>query len=124
MFLLDTSAWIEFFTKGQEWERIGGYLKTGNCYTSVITICEIANWAFRQNLNSQQFMQHVLEITRILNLTTKIAFFAGELNFRRKFLQRNWGMVDSIILATAQNYDMKILTKDSHFKDLPDVEMI
>ena len=105
-------------------KKIRDYLKTGNCYTSVITICEVTNWASKQKLDSQQFMQFILEITRILSLTTKIAFFAGELNFQRKFLQKNWGMIDSIILATAQNYDMKILTKDSHFEDLSNVEML
>jgi predicted nucleic acid-binding protein len=60
----------------------------------------------------------------ILNLNEAIAIFAGKLNFERKKNVKNWGMIDSIILATAQIYNLKILTKDSGFRDLPNAEIL
>ena len=54
----------------------------------------------------------------------EIIVSAGKLNYERKKIVKNWGMLDSFILATAQVYDLKILTKDSHFKDLPNIQLL
>jgi predicted nucleic acid-binding protein len=43
---------------------------------------------------------------------------AGELNFERKKRVKGWGMADSIILATARRAGSRIVTGDSHFRDL------
>lgn len=52
MLMLDTSAWIEFFIKSDKGERVEKYLQEGNCYTSIVTIAEISNWAVKQNLDT------------------------------------------------------------------------
>ena len=124
MLLLDTSAWIEFFIKSNKGENVKHYLKTKSCYTSIISIAEISNWAIKQNLDGKELIKYVIELTQILNLTTKISLLAGELNFQRKKVKKNWGILDSFILATAQIYNLKILTKDSQFKNLPNLEML
>ena len=53
-----------------------------------------------------------------------MALLAGELNHQRKRIEWNWGMMDSMIAATAQTFDLKVLTKDSQFKDLQNVELL
>lgn len=124
MLLLDTSAWIEFFIKSKQGEKVRSYLKTENCYTSIVNIAEISNWAAKQKLDGRELVSYIIELTQVLNLTMKIAFLAGELNFQRKKFVKNWGLVDSVILSTAQIYNLKILTKDSQFKNLPNVELL
>lgn len=113
MLLIDTSAWIEFFIKSEKGERVKSHLKTKSCYTSIVSVAEISNWAARQNLNGKDLVRYVTELTQMCDLNLKIAFLAGELNFNRKKIEKNWGMIDSIILATAEIYNLKILTKDS-----------
>jgi predicted nucleic acid-binding protein len=48
-----------------------------------------------------------------LGLNELIVILAGKINYERKRIEKNWGMMDSIILATAQIYNLKVLTKDS-----------
>ena len=58
--------------------------------------------------------------SRIVPLEEELARVAGEINYERKKKVRNWGMADSIILATARKSRSKIVTGDPHFKDLPE----
>ena len=122
--LLDSSAWVEFFIKSEKGEVVKNILKTKECYTSIVTLAEISNWAMRENLNGKELVQFIINSSKVLNLNFQISFLAGELNFKRKKTVKNWGMIDSIILATSLFYDLKILTKDSHFKGLENVEIL
>ena len=122
--LLDTSAWVEFFIKSEKGELVKNVLQTEKCCSSIVTLAEISNWALRENQNGRECLKFIVSTAKILDLTNEISFLAGELNFQRKKIARNWGMVDSFILATASIYDLKILTKDNHFKDLENVEML
>ena len=122
--LLDSSAWVEFFIKSEKGGIVKNYLKTEECQTSIVTLAEISNWAMKQNLNGKELVQFIINSSKVLNLNFEISFLAGELNFKRKKIVKNRGMVDSLILSTALLYDLKILTKDSHFKDFGSVEIL
>ncbi len=122
--ILDTSAWIEFFVKSDKGLKVKDALNRERCYTSIVTISEISNWAMKQNVSHEELIDIVIQTTHILPLNLSTARLAGELNYKRKKKIKDWGMLDSMILATALAYDLKILTKDSHFKDLDNAEML
>ena len=122
--ILDTSAWVEFFIESEKGELVKNILQAEKCCSSIVTLAEISNWALRENQNGKECLKFIVSIAKILNLTHEISFLAGELNFQRKKNVKNWGMVDSFILATALIYDLKILTKDNHFRDLENVEIL
>lgn len=70
----------------------------------------------------QGIISIVKEVSTVLNVDEDIAILAGRINFERKNDNGKWGMMDSIILATADTYNICILTKDSDFKDLYNAE--
>src|SRR3989344_3026542 len=122
--MLDTAAWIEFFNKTNNYARVKECLETKNCYTSIVSIAEISQWARRQNIDGQFLIIKIGEHSKLIPITQKIAFIAGELNHQRKKANIKWGMMDSFIVATAQSYGLSILTKDTHFKDIDNVELL
>lgn len=122
--LFDTSAWVEFFVKGEKGELIKSYIKADDCQTCIVSLAEISNWARRENQNGKELVKFIMLSSKILGLNAEISQLAGELNFKRKKTVHNWGMVDSLILSTALFYNLKILTKDNHFRDLENVEML
>ena len=124
MHLLDTSAWIEFFIKSDKGEKVGNYLKTKPCYTTMVSLAEISNWASKNNLDADKFVKFVTGLTQILDLSESVSILAGKLNFQRKRVNKNWGMLDSFVLASALIYGLIILTKDHHFRDLKKVEIL
>ncbi len=122
--LVDTSAWVELFIKSDKGKVVRDTLKKEKCYTSIVSISEISNWASKQNLYNKDLINIIVATTEIINLNLDISKLAGELNYKRKKKIERWGMLDSFILATSLLYNLKILTKDSHFKDLENVKIL
>ena len=122
--LLDSSAWVEFFIKSEKGEIVRKLLENEECYTSIATLAEISNYAMREKLDGKELIIFIINSTKVLNLNSEISFLAGKLNYKRKKTVKNWGMIDSLILATSLFYNLKILTKDSHFRDLENAEML
>jgi predicted nucleic acid-binding protein len=122
--LLDTSAWIEFFTGSEQGEKVKQIIKKQNTYTSIASIAEITNWALKQKQDHAKLLKTIEQLTTIINIDVDISTLAGELNFQRKKINKKWGMMDSFILATALTYKLNILTKDNDFKDLQNAKLL
>ncbi len=119
--LLDTSALIEFL-RGNE--RVREVIGAGNCYICVTTFAELANYAMRVGTEIATITERVEKICTTIYVDKGISEFAGRLNFERKKINKDWGMMDSFVLAASRLYGFRILTKDMDFKDLENVEMI
>ena len=124
--LLDTSAWIELFQETDKVLIIKDILEREENFTSTITFAEIVNWCLKNNKEDKirAYIEGVKNGSTILELNESIIVSAGKWNYERKKIIHNWGMIDSLILATAAFYDLNILTKDNHFRDFGNVEML
>ena len=54
----------------------------------------------------------------MIPLDDELAETAGRIQSERKKIVERWGIVDSIILATARTKGGKVVTGDEHFRDL------
>lgn len=124
--ILDTSAWVEIFEDTEKSEYVVKALRENNCFTSIVSVAETAEWCAKKGLRhkTSDFIELIKTGSRLLGLDESISRMAGELNQKRKKEGRKWGMIDSIIVATAQVYGLKILTKDYGFRDLPEAEIL
>lgn len=124
--LLDTSAWIEFFKGSEKGKQVGKILESEENFTSIVTFAEVTNWSLRNNLEGKinSYINGIRKGSETIDLDEKMMILAGRLNYERKKSAKEWGMMDSFILATSLLYDLKILTKDSQFEDLDNVEIL
>ena len=123
--ILDTSAWVEFIEGTERGQEVKAVLEREENFTSIVTISEITQWCLRNGReNVAATIDEVKRISQILPLTETISIGAGKLNYERKKAGKKWGIIDSIIVATAQVYGLKILTKDYAFRDLPDARVL
>lgn len=124
--ILDTSAWIELFEDTEKSENVVEALKKNKCFTSVVSVAETAEWCAKKGLRHKmsEYLELIKTGSQLLGLDESISRMAGELNQKRKKEGRKWGMIDSIIVATAQVYGLKILTKDNGFRDLPEAQVL
>ena len=101
-------------------------MKVEENFTNIVSFAEVINWCLRNNLENRinSYIEGIKKGSEILDLDEKIITLAGRLNYERKMVVKNWGMMDSFILATSLLYDLKILTKDSQFKNLQNVEIL
>ena len=122
--LLDTYAWIEIFLDTEKGKKATQLTKNKRIYTSVVTLSEIISWCLRNNQNAQKFLSLIKENSIIIYINDDVAEIAGTLNFEIKKKEKTFGMIDSLIYATAQIYSLKLLTGDKHFRNLDDVIML
>jgi|SRR3989344_869235 len=122
--LLDSCSWIEVFEGSVKGELIMKIIEDKEIYTSAISISEIANWCRKNSLDEKFYIRVIEENSSLLFPTKDILAISGIINFERKKLVKNWGMIDSIIYATASTHSLKIITTDHHFIELDNVEII
>ena len=118
-YLIDTWTWIED-RRGNPATR--EYIEGDETiYTSIITLTEVTRYCIRE-LDIKTILPRLADIrerSKILNMDEAMAEQAG-----RYIKQEVPGLADAIILATARNNDLKIVTGDHHFKPLPDAIVI
>ncbi|MBI2176084.1 PIN domain-containing protein [Candidatus Woesearchaeota archaeon] len=124
--IFDTSAWVEIFEGTEKSRYAADVLRKNDCFTSIVTVAETAEWCAKKGLRhkTSEYIELIKTGSRLLGLDESISRMAGELNRERKKAGIKWGMIDSIIVATAQVYGLKVLTKDNAFRDLQDAEVL
>jgi predicted nucleic acid-binding protein len=122
-FVIDTWVWVEYYL-GED-PRVNEYIENDSLdlFTSTISLTEIIKFLHQRNETPDTIRQVVLEIgirSLVIPVTEDIAILAGE--FRNEGFKG--GIADTIILATSRAGGHKVVTGDSHFKEIPDAVFI
>ncbi len=121
MNVVDSSGWLEYFTKGPNGPFFLPIIQdTLNLIVPTVVIYEVFKRVVTMMgeeaaLNIAGFMSSGQEV----DLDRKLAIDAGYISLELKL-----AMADSIILATAQEYEATLWTQDAHFKDIEGVRYI
>jgi predicted nucleic acid-binding protein len=121
MNVVDSSGWVEYFTKGSNARFfIPPVQDVENLLVPVICIYEVFK-RLALDLGEENALQAVgiMSYGRVIELDRKVAIDAAQLSLELKL-----AMADSIILATAREYDAVLWTQDAHFKGLDGVKYI
>lgn len=122
-YIIDSYAWVEYFIgskKGEILKKL--FLNEKNkFYTIEICLAEINGWAIKNNLNFDNNFAIIKANSDILQIKEKDWILAGEERIKQREKQKNFGLVDSIILIKQKELNCKIITGDKHFKDFSDV---
>lgn len=120
-YVIDSYAWVEYFRGTEEGAAAKEYIEQKSNATCSITIAELAEKYKKENKDFSEDYEFIVSKSEIIDLSSDIALAAGEINFDNKKKIKNWGMSDSIILATARMSNAKVVTGDEHFRNLNEV---
>ncbi|MEK6850459.1 MAG: type II toxin-antitoxin system VapC family toxin [Nanoarchaeota archaeon] len=115
-FVIDSYAWIEYFRGTVKGEIAKKFIEGGKAVTSAISVAELSEKYNRENKDLENDLNFILSQTKLVDLSKEIAVLAGKINFENKKKMKNWGMADAIILATANLFNVKVVTGDEHFR--------
>lgn len=120
--LIDSSAWIEFFSAGPKANRIEKFLKPPHkpILSSIVTY-EVYKKikAIKGEVIAVTLLAQMEKISHeIIPLDQTLAMAAADLSLDHKI-----PMADAIVYATAKLADATLITLDAHFKDLPGVNI-
>jgi predicted nucleic acid-binding protein len=124
-FVIDSYAWIEYFRGTEQGRKARVYVEGDSATTSVLSLAELKEKYLRERWFSfDEDLAFITARTSLTQVDRQIALLAGEINHKRKAVQRDWGMADSIILATARSASAKVVTGDRHFSGLSDAILL
>jgi predicted nucleic acid-binding protein len=121
MNLVDSSGWLEYFIDGKNASIFAPAIEdTENLLVPVICVYEVFKKIYHElGQGAAEIRIADLYKGQVIDLTAPVALSAAKISVETKL-----PMADSIILATAQEYDAIIWTQDQHFKDIPEVKFI
>jgi predicted nucleic acid-binding protein len=116
----DSSAWIEYFA-GSKLGRNVKELVDGMeiIYTPSIGLLEIKHKYQRENKKWKKRINFICDRSLIIDVNSEIALLAADMKYEYGLYS-----IDAIIYSSAKKMKSKLLTKDSHFKNLKDVIML
>ncbi len=116
--VFDTCAWIEYFLGSEHGKIVESHLHE-EVITPFIVLLELSYRADKEGWNFKQYMNFIKIHSRITGVTEEFILKFGQTYNTIKKDVAGIGMADIIVLQTAIEENAKILTGDSHFKDIP-----
>jgi toxin FitB len=119
MNIVDSSGWLAYFADEPNAKHFLTPLNdTASLVVPTVTIYEVFKVVLRESSENEALQAAVaMRKGTVVDLTTSLAIAASKLS-----LAHNFPMADSIILATAKQFDATIWTQDSDFKNRGDVK--
>lgn len=123
-YVLDSSAWIEYFGGSPKIQNIKKIIEEGSIATSILAIAELADKYEREKRLFEERLSFITTMATILPLSITIAKNAGQLKNNIRSKNNKFGLIDALHLATAYEYHAQFITSDNDFKGLDNVLLI
>lgn len=119
MNIVDSSGWLAYFADEPNAKHFLTPLNdTDSLVVPTVTIYEVFKVVFRESSENEALQAAVaMQKGRVVDLTASMAIAASKISLEYKI-----PMADSIILATAKEFEATIWTQDSDFKNIDDVK--
>ncbi|WP_296704594.1 PIN domain-containing protein [Algoriphagus sp.] len=108
--LIDTSVWIEFLKGNKEiFDPMMDLMENGEIYTLELIFAELMQGvrSAREHSIITEFYQQM----RVLDQPGLI-FQAGEYSRKEKLLSKGIGLIDAVLIYSAQNFGIELWTLD------------
>jgi predicted nucleic acid-binding protein len=118
MNIVDSSGWLAYFADEFNAKHFLIPLKdTGSLVVPTVTIYEVFKVVLRESSENEALKAIVaMQKGTVVDLTPSLAIAASKIS-----LKHNLPMADSVILATAKDFDATLWTQDSDFKGIQGV---
>lgn len=125
-YLIDTSAWIEYLEGGEIGQKVNDILidENNELFIIPLIVAETISKVKRKNGNVETAYNIIISTAENIPLDNLTAKEAGLLHVKERDKNQSFGIADALIIKTAQRNGLKILTKDSHFKNFRETILI
>ncbi len=122
-YIIDSYAWVEYFIGSGKGEVLKKLLleEKNKFFTVECCLAEIKGWAIKNNQDFNNLIAVIRANSEILSVNEDGWILAGEERAKQREKQKDFGLVDSVILIKQRELKCKIITGDLHFKHLKDV---
>ncbi|MGC9316687.1 MAG: type II toxin-antitoxin system VapC family toxin [Armatimonadota bacterium] len=117
---MDSSGWIDYLTDGPRADRFEQYLQADDLLVPTIVLYEVYKWLKRE-VSEDEAMAVAARLRHhhVVPFDEDLALEAADMSLRHGL-----AMADAIVYATARHHCATLVTADSDFSAIPDVEHI
>ena len=125
-YVADAYAWIEYLNGSEKGNKFGEILEdnSNEIFTVTSTTAEVISKFLRANKDIKIALTAISSMSILVNITQDIGSLAGQIHFEAKKKNKEFGMLDAFVAATAKKMSAKILTGDEDFKHFKDTVFI
>jgi predicted nucleic acid-binding protein len=125
-YVIDAYAWIEYLIGSEMGIKVNEILEQENVevYTCAVTVAEVISKVAREKQDVEKAYDLLLSNSQIVNADEELSKKTGALHAEMRQTEKDFGLADAYVLATARKLKSKVLTGDPHFKDLKEAVMI
>jgi predicted nucleic acid-binding protein len=126
-YLVDSSAWIDYFLANEPGEKVKAFLEGKNnvCFTSALSVAEVTIKLKKAELDYSSAFSTMKSISTILPIDDSVSFDSALLYVEKRKKLKDIGIVDVILMIQARRDHLTIITGDrDHFKDEKNVIFI
>ncbi|MCL5877664.1 MAG: PIN domain-containing protein [Candidatus Bathyarchaeota archaeon] len=122
---IDAYAWIEYLNGSTKGKKVAQILEDNNeTYTCAITLGEVISKIARMNQDPKPAYDVLLSNSQIITADEELSYQAGLVHCEMRKTQKDFGLADAYILATARKLKARILTGDPHFQNIKEAILI
>lgn len=123
LYLIDSYAWIEYFLGSKKAEAFKKLLSNQENQFLTVECClgEINGWSLRNKYNFEDFFKVIRADSQIVPLSQYDWILGAEERHEQRKTQKDFGLIDAILLVKQRQYQSKIISGDKHFKNLKNV---
>lgn len=125
-FVVDAYAWIEYFNASEKGLKIKQIIENedNEIFISAATFAEVISKFLRENKDIHIAIEGLNTLAAVIEVSQEISISAGEIHYNEKKKNKEFGMLDSFVVATAKLNNSKILTGDDDFKNFKEAVII
>ncbi len=125
-YVVDTWTWIEYLIGSKYGIKLKEALDENDSevYTCAITLAEVISKVAQEGQNVQEAYTMLFTNSQIINVNEELSMQAGLLHCEMRKTLKDFGLADAYVLATARKIGCKILTGNTHFKDIKEAVLI
>lgn len=124
--VIDAYTWIEYLEDSEKGRKAAETIEdnSNEIFTSSATVAEVISKFLRANKDVKIAINCLNNVSNVVSVNQEIANLAGHMHYEAKKKNKDFGMLDAFVAATARKLSAKILTGDPDFKNFKDVVMI
>jgi predicted nucleic acid-binding protein len=123
--VIDAYAWIEYLDGSPLGKKVASIIEDNDeIYTCAVTLGEVVSKVARKGKDAKVAWDVLMSNSQIVTVDEELSLQAGILHCEMRKAQKDFGLADAYILATARKLKSKILTGDPHFKELKEAIML
>lgn len=118
--VVDAYAWIEYLIGSESGAKVNAVLEkeTNEIYTCAVTVAEVISKVAREGREVQVAYDILLSNSQIIDVDEELSKETGLLHAEMRKTEKDFGLADAYVLATARKLKSKVLTGDAHFKSV------